>query len=97
MNLISELVVKKLGLETKPHHKPYHLSWVCDNDNINVTKQCRVKFVIASKLIDKIEMDVVHLGICGIFWESFTLMIEKQSFLGMRISTISQKMVCSML
>ena len=31
VNLISELVVKKLGIYTKPHPKPYPLGWVCDN------------------------------------------------------------------
>ena len=28
-NIISEEVVKKLGLTTKPHKKPYPLGWVC--------------------------------------------------------------------
>jgi len=29
-NLISETIVKKLGLLTTPHKKPYPLGWVCD-------------------------------------------------------------------
>ncbi|KAH9327598.1 hypothetical protein KI387_007776, partial [Taxus chinensis] len=29
-NLVSEEVVKKLGLKTNPHPKPYPLGWVCD-------------------------------------------------------------------
>jgi hypothetical protein len=29
VNLISEALVKKMGLETKPHPKPYPLVWVC--------------------------------------------------------------------
>ena len=31
VNLISESVVNKLGIQTKPHPKPYPLGWVCDN------------------------------------------------------------------
>ena len=37
-NLISESLVKKLGLETKPHSKPYPLGWVCDKSKLHVTK-----------------------------------------------------------
>ena len=32
-NLISEAIVKKLGLEKKPHKKPYPLGWVCDKQS----------------------------------------------------------------
>jgi hypothetical protein len=66
VNLISEALVKKMGLETKPHPKPYPLGWVCDKEKLNVTKQCRVRFSIASKLIDEVDLDVVSLDICGI-------------------------------
>jgi hypothetical protein len=45
VNLKSEALVKNMGLETKPHPKPYPLGWVCDKEKINVTKQCRVRFV----------------------------------------------------
>jgi hypothetical protein len=65
VNLISEALVKKMGLETKPHPKPYPLGWVCDKEKLNVTKQCRVIFSIASKLIDEVDLDVVSLDICG--------------------------------
>jgi hypothetical protein len=61
VNLISKTIVKKLGLQTKPHPKPYPLGWVTDNAKLNVTKQCRVIFFIASKLIDEIDLDVVPL------------------------------------
>ncbi len=65
-NLISESLVKRLGLETKPHLSPYPLGWVSDKDKLQVTKQCRARFVIASKLVDEVELDVVPLDICGI-------------------------------
>jgi hypothetical protein len=55
-----------MGLETKPHLKSYPLGWVCDKEELNVTKQCRIRFAIASKLIDEVDLDVVPLDICGI-------------------------------
>jgi hypothetical protein len=45
VNLISEALVKKMGLVTKPHPKPYALGWVCDKEKLNVTKQCRVNLL----------------------------------------------------
>jgi hypothetical protein len=65
-NLISEVIVKKLGLDTIPHPKSYTLGWVCDDAKLQVTRQCRLKFVIASKLVGEVELDVVPLDICGI-------------------------------
>lgn len=64
-NLIAKSLVKKLGLETKPHPMPYPLGWIHDKAKLNVTNQCKVKFVIASKLVDEVEMDVIPLDICG--------------------------------
>ena len=37
VNLISKTIVKKLGLLTKPHEKPYPLGWVCDKTKLQVT------------------------------------------------------------
>jgi hypothetical protein len=31
VNLISEAIVKKLGLNTTPHKNPYTLAWVCED------------------------------------------------------------------
>ena len=66
VNLISEEVVKKLGLETKPHPKPYPLGWVVQNSQLQVIQQCDLKFAITSKFIDEIILDVIPLDICGI-------------------------------
>jgi hypothetical protein len=66
VNLISKTLVKKLGLTTRPHHKPYPLGWVSDKTTLNVTKQCRLRFAIASKMIDEVDLDVVPLHVCGI-------------------------------
>jgi hypothetical protein len=57
---------KRWVFKAKPHPNPYHLAWVCDKEKLNVTKQCRVIFSIASNLIDEVDLDVVSLDICGI-------------------------------
>jgi hypothetical protein len=80
VNLISKALVKKMGLEKKPHPKPYPLGWVCDKAKLNVTKQSRVRFVIVSKLIDEVDLDVVLLDICGIVLGSPYLYDRKAVF-----------------
>jgi hypothetical protein len=65
-NLIYEEIVKKFGLTTTPHQKPYPLGWVHDNEKLQVTNQCRLKFYIASNLVAKVDLDVVPLDIFGI-------------------------------
>eukprot|EP00253_Pinus_taeda_P032964 PITA_32964 len=79
-NLISESLVKKLGLETKPHPKPYPLGWIHDKAKLNVTKECKVKFVIASKLVDEVKLDVIPLDICGMVLGSPYLYDRKEIF-----------------
>jgi hypothetical protein len=61
VNLISKALVKNMGLEMKPHPKPYTLDWVCDKAKLNVTKHCRVIFAIASNLIDEVECTIPHI------------------------------------
>jgi hypothetical protein len=69
-----------MGLETKPHPKPYPLGWVCDKEKPNVTKQCRIKLSTASKFIDEVDLDVVPLNICGIVSGSPYLYDRKEVF-----------------
>ena len=64
-NLISEKIIKNYCLETKPHPKPYPLSWFCENSQ-QVTKQCRLKFAITSSFMDEVVLDVSPLDIYGI-------------------------------
>jgi hypothetical protein len=37
-NLISEELVKQLGLKTQMHHKPYTLKWISNNHQMHITK-----------------------------------------------------------
>jgi hypothetical protein len=64
VNLISEQVVKNLGLETRPHLRPYHLGWIFDNAQLHVTKKCKLRFAITSSFTDEVELDVVPFDIC---------------------------------
>eukprot|EP00253_Pinus_taeda_P019021 PITA_19021 len=66
VNLISEAIVKKLGLLTKPHKKPYPLGWVCDKAKLQVTRQCKLGFSFGSTFVDEVELDIVPLDICGV-------------------------------
>ena len=72
VNLISEIIVKKLGITTIPHPNPYPLGWVHDNAKLQVTKHFRLMFVIASKIINAADLDVVPLDVCGIvLWSPY--------------------------
>jgi len=59
-------MVSNLGLETFNHLNPYPLGWVHCNASLQVTKQCKLKFVIIAKYIDEVVVDVVPLEICGV-------------------------------
>lgn len=78
--LIAESLVKKLGLVKKPRSKPYPLGWIHDKAKLNVTQQCKVKFVTASKLVDEVELDVIPLNIYGMVLGSPYLYDRKAVF-----------------
>ena len=59
-------MVKKLNLETVPHHKPYPLCWIVNNANLQVTRKCLFRFAITKKFIDEVQLDVVPFDISGI-------------------------------
>ena len=80
VNLIFETIVKKLGLQKKPHEKPYPLGWVCDKTKLQVTRQCKRRFAIGSTFVDVVELDIVPLDICGIVLGSPYLYDRKAIF-----------------
>jgi hypothetical protein len=79
-NLISEELVKKLGLKTQTHHKPYTLKWISNHHQMHVTKQCTIKFAISSKYVDEVTCDVVSLRECGMILGSPYLFDRKAIF-----------------
>jgi hypothetical protein len=79
-NLISEELVKQLGLKTQIHHKPYTLKWISNNHQMHITKQCTLKFAVSSKFVDEITCDVVPLSECGMVLGSPYLYDRKAIF-----------------
>jgi hypothetical protein len=79
-NLISEELVKKLGLKTQMHHNPYTLKWISNNHQMHITKQCTLKFSISSKFVDEVTCDVVPLSECGMVLGSPYLYDHKEIF-----------------
>ncbi|CAL1353678.1 unnamed protein product [Linum trigynum] len=59
-NLVSEYSVKKLGLNTLKHPKPYTLQWLNEDGSIEVTKQAILKFEIG-RYKDEVLCDVVPM------------------------------------
>ena len=71
-NLVSFDLVKKLGLTTCPHPRPYHIQWLNDSGKAKVTQTCRVSFSIDS-YADSVDCDVVPMQACSLLlghpWE----------------------------
>jgi hypothetical protein len=79
-NLISEELVKQLGLKTQLHHKPYTLKWISNHHQMHITKQCTIKFAISAKYVDEVTCDVVSLRECGMVLGSPYLYDRKAIF-----------------
>ena len=54
VNLSSETIVKKLGLLTTPHKKPYPLGLVRDKAKLQVTRQCKLRIAFGSTFVYEI-------------------------------------------
>jgi hypothetical protein len=79
-NLISEELVKKLGLKTQVHRRPYKLKWIRNHHQMHITKQCTLKFSISSKYVDEVTCDVFSLSECGMVLGSRYLYDCKEIF-----------------
>eukprot|EP00253_Pinus_taeda_P034949 PITA_34949 len=66
VKLIYEAIVNKLGLVTTPHKKPYPLGWSNDKAQLQVTRQCKLRFSFRSAFVNEVELDIIPLDICGI-------------------------------
>ena len=63
-NMISEEAVKKLGLKTEKHPRPYKLAWMKKGGEVTVGKRAYVSFSIGVKYKDDIWCDVVNMDVC---------------------------------
>ena len=65
VNVASTKVVDKLGLDTIPHAKPYKLSWLSENGEINMDKKVLITFSIGNYkdnvLCDLVPMEATHI------------------------------------
>jgi hypothetical protein len=59
-NLVSLNLVKKLGLTTCAHPKPYHLEWFNNSGKAKVTRSARIHFFIGS-YDDYADFDIVRM------------------------------------
>ncbi|MCH90834.1 retrotransposon protein, partial [Trifolium medium] len=63
-NVLSELVVMKLGLTTEKHPKPYKLAWLNKHTGITVSHRVLLSFSIGPTYSDEIFCDVVPMDAC---------------------------------
>lgn len=64
-NVASSEMVKKLGLVTTVHPKPYALHWLDDGSKVEVSKQVRVSLTLGS-FVDQVLCDVIPMDACHI-------------------------------
>ena len=57
--MVSSDLVKKLGLTTRSHSKPYHLEWFNNSGKEKVTRSARIHYFIA-------DFDVVPMQACSL-------------------------------
>jgi Zinc knuckle len=65
-NVVSNMMVEKLGLNTEDHPQPCKLSWLKKGSEVKVSKRCLVKFSIGKRYTDEVWCDVVHMDACHI-------------------------------
>ncbi|KAI0507969.1 hypothetical protein KFK09_014099 [Dendrobium nobile] len=65
-NFVSQHMVEKLKLKTKPLVKSYKISWFKEGGKVPITKQCTINLTIGGAYKDQIVCDVVPLEVCHI-------------------------------
>ncbi|XP_022857684.1 uncharacterized protein LOC111378688 [Olea europaea var. sylvestris] len=63
-NVVAEEVVKKLGLQTEKHPKPYKLAWLKRGNDVEVSQRARISFSIGPTYKDQVSCDVVEMDAC---------------------------------
>lgn len=66
-NLIEKNLDINLGLEVHGPH-PYQLGWVNKYVEPNLTKKCKIKFIIMYKLDRYVEVDVITNDVCDVMF-----------------------------
>ena len=69
-------------MEVHDHPIPYPLGWVDKHAKIKVTKQCKIRFSISANFIDEVEINVVHVDVCGLVFGSHYMYMWDAIFMG---------------
>jgi hypothetical protein len=80
-NIIAEYLVDNIGLEIHDHTIPYPLGWVNKDENIKVTKLCKIKFSTSVDFIDEVELNVVPLDISRLVFGNPYIYIRNEIFM----------------
>ena len=68
-------MVKKLGLKTERHSRPYKVGWIHEgHEETKLTETCLVQFSIGGKYFDEAQCDVIDMTVCHLLpgrpWQS---------------------------
>jgi len=62
-NIVSALLVEKLGLPTRRHPHPYHMQWLNNSGTVKVSSMVRLSFSIGD-YHDEVDCDIVPMQAC---------------------------------
>ncbi|XP_034888842.1 uncharacterized protein [Populus alba] len=65
-NIVSKIMVTKLGLQTGKHPYPYKIGWIKRGNEVKITETCHIKFSIGKNYVDEVICDVVEMDACHI-------------------------------
>lgn len=65
-NIVSQVLVKTLGLVINPHPHSYKIGWMKQESEVKIQEVCRVPFSIRKFYKNEIHCDVVDMDACQI-------------------------------
>ena len=65
-NIISKVMVTKLGLQARKHSTPYKIGWIKCGAKVKVTEVWHIKFSIEKNYADEVTCDVLEMDACHI-------------------------------
>ena len=63
-NVVSDEMVKKLGLKIEKHPNPYRIHWLENSGGMKITHRCLVSFSIGKTYCDESWCDVMNMSAC---------------------------------
>jgi hypothetical protein len=64
-NIVSAMLVEKLGLQTRRHPHPYHMQWLNNSGTVKVSSMVRLPFSIGD-YHDEVDCDIVPMQVLAI-------------------------------